>query len=309
MEITVAICTWNRANLLNLTLERLTSINIPNGLTWELLVVNNNSTDDTEDVLSCYEDKLPLRRLFEPNPGLSNARNSAVREARGDLIIWTDDDVLVGLDWLAAYVSAAEQWPTAAFFGGPIEPWFEGKPSEWLQQIFPKVQNVFGVRNLGLDSRLLNEGKYPFGANMAMRATVLRRFMFDPKLGVRPNARVLGEESAVFEQMTCEGFEGRWVPEAKIQHFVPKKYQTIKHLRSYYRGYGNYCALNTNMDDCKRLFEKPRWVWRKAIEEELLFWLKRYFFKPEFWIDNFIQASTCWGILLSSIPDRIDSGS
>jgi glycosyltransferase involved in cell wall biosynthesis len=305
--ITVAICTWNRANLLNQTLSRMSSVHIPNGVIWELLVVNNNSTDHTESVLTSYADKLPLRRVFEATPGLSHARNHAVREAQGDLIIWTDDDVLVGLDWLAAYVDAANLWPKAAFFGGPIEPWFEGEPPRWLEQIYSRIENAFAARNLGQEPRLLAEGKFPFGANMAMRTNVQRRYLFDPRLGLRPESRIVGEESAVFEQMTRDGLEGRWVPGAKVQHFIPKARQTIKYLRSYYRGFGQFSALKVNQEGGGRLFGRPRWVWRKAIEGELLFWLKRYCLQPESWIDNLIQANTCWGILYPPISSRTDS--
>ena len=85
MHVTVAICTWNRARLLDQTLTGLHALRIPEGITWELLVVNNRSTDDTDAVISRHADTLRLRRLCEPKQGLSNARNCAVRAARGDL--------------------------------------------------------------------------------------------------------------------------------------------------------------------------------------------------------------------------------
>ncbi len=125
MNVTVAICTWNRARLLDETLSRFRSVRVPAGLDWELLVVNNRSTDDTDEVLKKYESALPLRRLFEPQQGLSHARNCAIAAAQGELLLWTDDDVLVDADWLGQLVRAANSHPTAAYFGGPIDPWFE----------------------------------------------------------------------------------------------------------------------------------------------------------------------------------------
>jgi glycosyltransferase involved in cell wall biosynthesis len=282
------------------------SLKIPHGVTWELLVVNNNSTDDTESVLSYYSDKLPLRKLFESSPGLSNARNHALREVQGDLIIWTDDDVLVDLNWVGAYVDAANRWPMTSFFGGPIDPWFEGDPPRWLNQIYSRVESAFAARNFGQDPFLLSKGKFPFGANMAMRTNVHKRYLYNPELGLRPNSRLGGEESAIFEQMTSDGLEGRWVPGAKVQHFIPKERQTIKYLRAYYQGWGQFLALNPIQPEVKRLLGKPRWAWRGAIQNELLFWLKRYYFKPESWIDNLIHASISWGILLSPSSNRIE---
>src|SRR5512143_830758 len=105
-RLTVAICTWNRSALLEQTLERMTRLVAPSGCTWELLVINNNSTDATESVIARFEARLPIRGVFETQPGLSNARNRAVREAGGEYVLFTDDDVLVDPDWLVAYNAA-----------------------------------------------------------------------------------------------------------------------------------------------------------------------------------------------------------
>jgi glycosyltransferase involved in cell wall biosynthesis len=109
MRIEIVICTWNRATLLAQTLERLRQLRPPAGAEWRLLVVNNNSRDHTADVLRSFADRLPLRSVFEPEPGLSNARNRAIVETTGDYLVWTDDDVLVAHDWLEAYVAAASR--------------------------------------------------------------------------------------------------------------------------------------------------------------------------------------------------------
>lgn len=77
MNLTVAICTWNRAALLDWTLARMRELRIPDGVEWELLIVNNNCTDQTDAVIARHAGVLPIRRIFEVNPGLSNARNRA----------------------------------------------------------------------------------------------------------------------------------------------------------------------------------------------------------------------------------------
>ncbi|MEO2022181.1 MAG: glycosyltransferase, partial [Pirellulaceae bacterium] len=92
MDITVAICTWNRADLLNQTLTRLQQLVIPEDLQWEIVVVNNACTDQTPEIVARHQEHLPLRMVMEPEPGLSCARNRAVQAARGRWIIWTDDD-------------------------------------------------------------------------------------------------------------------------------------------------------------------------------------------------------------------------
>ena len=170
MKITVAICTWNRADLLAQTLERMTSLRVPEGVEWELLVVNNNCTDRTDEVLARFTTRLPLRRCWEPDLGLSHARNRAVLEAHGDYLVWTDDDVLVAEDWLAGYCRAFKRWPDAAVFGGPVAPWFAGTPPQWLIDVFPRVAGAFAAIDLGHKPFPLRaEAPVPFGANMAVR--------------------------------------------------------------------------------------------------------------------------------------------
>src|SRR5262245_24832825 len=131
-QITVAVCTWNRAKLLEQSLASMRRLRVPSGHDWELLVVDNNCTDDTDAVLRSYAGCLPLRRLFEPTPGKSHAANLALAHARGELILWTDDDVMVDPDWLSAYAGAAARWPDVAYFGGRIVPLFEAPPPRWL---------------------------------------------------------------------------------------------------------------------------------------------------------------------------------
>ena len=111
MHISVVICTWNRADELRTTLDSLTRLVIPAGCVWELVVVNNGCTDETNAVIAEFEARLPVRSLFEAELGLLRARNRGAAAARGDLTLFTDDDVAVEASWLEAYVDATERWP------------------------------------------------------------------------------------------------------------------------------------------------------------------------------------------------------
>ena len=87
MRLTVALCTWNRCALLRETLESLSSLSIPDGIEWDIVVVNNNSTDDTEAVLKSFRSRLPLRPVFEPRQGISPARNAAIAVLFSSILI------------------------------------------------------------------------------------------------------------------------------------------------------------------------------------------------------------------------------
>jgi glycosyltransferase involved in cell wall biosynthesis len=107
-------------------------MNVPRRIDWEVVVVDNGSTDDTPGVLKSFAGRLPLRNVVETRRGHSPARNRAVDTANGDYLLWTDDDVIVEPGWLAAYADAFARWPQAAVFGGPIRARFDPPPPKWL---------------------------------------------------------------------------------------------------------------------------------------------------------------------------------
>jgi glucosyl-dolichyl phosphate glucuronosyltransferase len=297
--ITVAICTWNRAHLLQQTLEQMTRLAaLPAGVSWELIVVDNACTDRTVDVLESFMGRLPLRRVFEPKPGHSNARNAGIAEARGGHIVWTDDDVLVDSEWLTAYARAFARYPDVAFFGGPIAAWFDAPPARWLTAVLPQVGGAFAVREFDAGDEAITTGFLPFGANMAFRTSVLRATGFDPRLG-RVRAGMLGgDETTVMDHLLGLGETGRWVPGAAVRHYIPPERQTIGYLRRFYSGVAATRAImpNDGRED-RMLFGRPRWAWRAAIQNEITYRVHRLTSPPEIWIEDLKRASTVWGIL------------
>lgn len=300
MHITAAICTWNRAALLAETLTALTALRVPDGTTWELLVVDNNSTDATAATIASFEGRLPIRRLFEPKPGLSNARNCAIREAAGEYLLWTDDDVLVEPAWLGAYAAAFTRRPTAAFFGGVIRPWFPNAPPEWLRRGFDHVASAYASLNHGPEEILLSGPRVPFGANMAFRVAEQRAFPFNPILGHTHGKSILGDETDVFHRMQARGIQGWWVPDAIVRHYIPPARQSIAYIRQYFMGYGRFLALSGEPAAGPRVLGKPRWLWRSALENEVRYRFGRLFGPPERWVLSLKLASVTWGQLLHS---------
>jgi glycosyltransferase involved in cell wall biosynthesis len=297
MKITVAICTWNRANLLDRTLDEMQKLKIPKGVVWELLVVNNNCTDNTDKVIVYHINHLPIRRVFESNRGLSNARNAAVRESTGDYMLWTDDDVLVDEYWVEAYVRAFERWPEAAIFGGPIAPWFEGTPPKWLEAIWPKVANAYAVRDLGPDPIPISEKSLPFGANYAVSLPFQKQYIYDPALGRKGKGMLGYEESTLILAMLRDGLQGFWVPGSKVRHFIPRDRQKTYYLRRYFHGQGVFWACNNVESETIKLFGYPRWLIRAAVQSELQYYVRKLFCGPDVWIKDLIQASMLWGQL------------
>ncbi len=297
MRITTAICTWNRCELLNRALEQMTRMDIPPGVEWELLVVNNNSADATDEVIARFDGRLPLRRLFEPQQGLSHARNLAVSEAGGDYILWTDDDTLVDQAWAREYCRAFQRWPEAAVFGGPVDVRLDGSPPAWLRRILPRVRYAYAAQDHGQEPIPLAPRVLPVGANYAVRMKEQRQRLYDPELGLRPGGTIRGEESAALEAILADGFQGWWVPAARVLHGIPEERQTIRYLRSYYFGVGEYQGRMMSPDGERLLFSKPRWLWRHAVEAEVKYRLRRLWSQPEVWVEDLMTSSHDWGRL------------
>ena len=294
VRLTVAVCTRNRCDLLRQTLERMTQLSVPSTLEWELVVVNNRCTDATDAVLSALGDRLPLRRVFEAAPGLSNARNAAIRHARGEYIVWTDDDVLVDPAWLVEYDAAFTRWPKASFFGGPIEPWFEGEPPAWLKAGLRRVRAAYALVDLSPGTVCLSTRAAPYGANMAFRNTDQAHFTYQPALGRRAGSLMGGEEADVMRRMLAAGLEGRWVPTARVRHFIPKDRQTVAYLRRYYRGWGEYLGRGATRKG-PELLGRPLWLWRELVESEVRYRLWRAVGTPERWLDELQTTCTARG--------------
>ena len=297
MLVTVAICTWNRSELLRATLEKFTQLEPADGFEWELIAVDNNSTDDTSKVLAEFVDRLPLRPLLERAPGKSNAANLVVREARGEYIIWTDDDVLVSADWVRKYVEAFRRHPDAEVFGGRIDPWFEGTPPRWLADGFKAVAGVYAAMNLDHPGGIAPENFYPLGANMALKRAAHLRHSFDPRIGPQPGSSIRGEEWMLVRALRREGAQVVWVPDATVQHFIPRARQTEAYLRDYFYGNGELLAKMDASPGFGLVLGRPLWLWREWAEHWIRAEFGRFTSPAERRLKNLGISATAWGRL------------
>jgi glycosyltransferase involved in cell wall biosynthesis len=298
MRLTVAICTWNRAELLERTLACLTEMSAPATAQFEVLVVNNNCTDETDAVIAAFHGRLPLRRIAESSPGLSRARNAAVAAATGDYILWTDDDVLVGKGWIRAYERAIQHHPRAGFFGGPIYPWFDGKPPRWLVGAWPEISNAYAAVDLGTEEFRLDTKRLPFGANYAIQTDAQRRVPYDPNLGRTQDGRLLsGEETAVLQELLKQGEEGWWVPDATVHHWVPGTRQNPAYLRTYFKGHGERMFAAAPPPGRHVVRGLPLWVWRHWLTAEVLARWNGLTGNHAAWGRHFMEASVARGMI------------
>lgn len=295
MLVTVAICTWNRAAALRRALGSLALLEIPDGVRLELLVIDNGSSDDTPAVLSEHASALPLRSLAEPQPGLSHARNRAAAEARGELILWTDDDVEVEPAWLAAYAEASHRHPDASFFGGATLPRFEQPPPAWIAQSWEQLADTWAIRALPPEPAPIDPSRLPVGANFAIRAELQRRHAYDPRLGRRGGELMGGEETALMRELLADGRSGWWVPAARVHHAIPPERLTESYLRRIWFAQGRERALIRGGAPRPRLRLLAR-----ALRAEARSRIARRLSHPAEWLRELERAQNRWGELSAS---------
>jgi glycosyltransferase involved in cell wall biosynthesis len=287
MLATIAICTLDRAESLRRLLDSLVAMRIPKDLRWEIVVVNNGCTDHTDAIIASYASRLPIRREFEPQRGISRARNRAVDAAKGEYIVWTDDDTIVDSGWLAAYIEAFRHWPESAVFGGPVIPRYESPIADWLPACEHLLGHVYAMRDFGNTPIRLSrkDGPDPFGANFAVRAAEQRGFRYDPDLGMAPGHERLGEETAVIAGILAAGASGYWIPDARVDHYIGRHRQTTAYIARYFAARGETVALfRRGRETGPRLLGVPRWMWRRVAENWFGYRMRRLIFPAPVWM-------------------------
>lgn len=296
-KITVAVCTRNHAAELGRLLPSLSKMQKPAGLDWELLVIDNGSTDGTQQVLAEFAEDLPLRVVVEAKAGLSQARNAAVAAARGDYIVWTDDDTTVDEQWLLAYLRAILEHPQVAIFGGAIEPVLVEPTPHWFTQARMQLAAVLVACNpsdypadISKDDRQL-----PMGANFAVRTNELRRFSFDVNLGKAPGRERGGEETKVLAAILTEGAKGRWVPDARVSHWIPASRQTLPYVSKFYQAAGDLIAYQSDVGAGGALVLGGSLV--KGPVHYICYMLTRFVCAPPVWLHFYKMFSAHVGVV------------
>lgn len=235
MKICIIICSYNRASVLRETLESFLSLEFPKDFGVELLVVDNNSSDDTPRVAEEFCTRAPalIRRTTERTPGLSFARNCGIRASDADLIAFVDDDVYFDTHWLTEIVKPFEQNRSAMCVGGRSDPVFEQGTPNWVSQ---RILKIYGSTNSGSEVHDMKYPEHPFGLNMVFRREVFDRVgLFDTSLGRKKKSLLSNEETELFYRVDRAGLSVIYTPFAIIQHRIPASRACKKWaLRRYY---------------------------------------------------------------------------
>jgi glycosyltransferase involved in cell wall biosynthesis len=235
VKISVIVCSYNRCQRLSKALDSIAASTLPHTIEWEVLVVDNNSRDQTRDVVGEYCRLHPgrFRYLFEPQPGKSYALNAGIREARGDVLAFTDDDVTVECRWLQNLTAPLSDSQWAGVGGRIILQWPSSLPS-WLAIDGRFARHGFPSFDHGHEAKELVWP--PFGPNMAFRKSVFEKYgQFRTDLGPSPSREIpcTDEDTEFGRRLIYAGKHLRYEPTAVVYHPVSEAQINKKYLLAF----------------------------------------------------------------------------
>jgi len=271
MKVSIILCTFNRCKSLARALESLAVSELPKSVEWEVLIVDNNSSDQTRSVAErfCHTHPIRFRYLFEPRQGKSFALNSGIREGNGEILVFVDDDVIVQPTWLQSLINpfCDVRW---AGCGGRILPEPGFSPPPWLALEGPLSQ-------LGALCAYFDQGdlpgsltKPPVGTNMAFRREMFAKYGgFREDLGPRPGSELRSEDTEFGRRLMAAGERLCYVPSAVVYHEINNRRVRKEFFLSWWFAFGrggireNQMIPSTNVIlkiIARMILTTPKWL-------------------------------------------------
>ncbi len=231
LRLSLIVATYNRSASLIRALESVAEQSAP-ASEWECIVINNNSTDDTQERFAEFATAHPeinIRMVTELCQGLSFARNRGIRESEAEYIAIIDDDERISPDFITSYITLFDTTPDAVAAGGPIVAEYPSGRPRWMSHFTERP--VANTMYFGDKVCIFPNGRIPGGGNMALRRSAVRRYgVFDTSLGYVGESLVGGEESDLFERLRIAEAKYYYVPTAVMYHIIPPEKLTLDYL-------------------------------------------------------------------------------
>ena len=307
-EVSVVVATYNRCEILPGTLDSL--MNQEGDIVYEVIVVDNNSTDDTRNVIDKLRTKPgyeKLTYLFEEKQGVSHARNKGIGAARASIIAFTDDDIRPAGNWISSIREAFRKFPDADCIGGKVLPHPETKFPAWLTD---KYWTPLALLDLGDKPLVLNvhKGAGLVAANLAVRASVFKDVgLFQSQLQRVKDSVGSMEDHAYQLQMSAAKKRLMYVPELVVYAHVLEERLEKEYHRRWYCGHGHFYAVmrDAEFESSKlRLFDVPSHLYRRTCSNAFD-WLKhRLTKKPGLEFQQELELQFFWGFFRKRFADR-----
>ena len=250
--ISVIICTYNRDRMFEETVRSFLDCRTDR-IDHELLLLDNNSTDKTREIGMGFAARFPwIRYINEPAQGHPHTKNRGIRESRGDIVAFLDDDVYLSSGWLTALASSFERHPDVACIGGRVVPHFETDRPKWLEDA---MLIIYGITDFGEHEREIRPPEVPIGCNMAFRREVFELIGdFPTSLGRKPGNLLSNDENYFLLSAAKAGLKTFYSPDACVSHRIPPDRTTLSWIlrRWYWQGISEVAMKQIGEDPLRR---------------------------------------------------------
>ncbi len=237
-KVSAVICSYNRARFIIDAVESLFQQDYEKK-DMEVIVVDNNSTDGTLELLAQYQKGHPdynFRFVTEPQQGVAFSRNRCAREAKGEIVAYLDDDSKAQPGWLQFITEFFDQHPDAYSVGGKITPYFLTGIPDWYSKYF---FGLVGRFDQGNEIKRLTGQRYPCGANMAFRKIVFDEIgYFNTALGRSGKGLLANEEKDIYMRILAAGKKVYYLPQVEVLHAVEANKFDKDYVRRHSMGIG-----------------------------------------------------------------------
>lgn len=263
--LSVIICTYNREKYIYNVLKSIAENDFPYN-NYEILLINNNCTDNTAAECQRFKADFPsvnFREFVETNQGLSHARNRGIKESKGDILVYVDDDALVNREYLRTFADFFVNNSEAYAAGGPIIPRYETEEPKWMSYYIKCL--LTGYKYKGNKVVEFLSGDFPGGGNAAYRKEVFDKVgLYNVDLGRKGDSLVGAEEKDIFDKMRTRQMRFFYLPTAILYHIIPEKKLSTD--------YFNRLTYAIGVSERKRTQQISSWKYIQRVFAEVIKW-------------------------------------
>lgn len=224
MDLSIVFATYNRDAILKRTLQSFTQLEL-DSYTYEVIIVDNACRDETRSLVESFDSSLPIKYDQQPKPGKNAAINKGLSHSSGELIVFTDDDIIADKRWLIELIRASEEYPNANVFGGAILPDWPSNGDKAFQSILDTEDNFIKAAYVITDEdfkRGIIDPQHIWGPNMAVRKRAFEQdnLSFNESVGPNKKSYIMGSETDMLKRLSKLGHKAVMVPEAIVYHQI-----------------------------------------------------------------------------------------
>ncbi len=303
MKISIIIATYNRCQDLQLCLESMNQLEIDPSLYYEIIVADNASTDKTRDTVLSLKNKIsiPIEYLFESSKGKTNALNTAIKSSTADILVFTDDDVLVDSKWLIQILNCFKHYNCDAV-GGKVLPKYTTQTPQWIKDCAQELGGPIVYYSQGDATHLYQKPQLEFlGANLACKRDVFDKIGFF-RTDIGPGKKIMGDDTEFINRMVKADMKLYYCGQSLVWHPVPSDRITLAYIARWNMMVGEYRFMVDNKGILKKdvtyYFGVPGYLIERILKQALkatlfIFNRKRFI---SLWSQLFIECGKAFAI-------------